>query len=91
MNILKLFIFILLVSSCGNKTKETSSTSAIEEKKQFVIKYPTDTINYLDVNGHKQGLWVDFNTKERLIYKDDTAYTFTDSTVQELIKTLNKK
>ncbi|HLC82623.1 MAG TPA: hypothetical protein VJI69_02255, partial [Bacteroidia bacterium] len=80
-----------LIISCGNKTTESASTIDIEGTQQFVIKYPSDTINYLDVNGHKQGLWIDINTKEKVIYKDDTAYTFTDSTVQDLVKMLNKK
>lgn len=94
MKTIKLLIpstLIFLITSCGNKTTETTSTTAIEERQQFVIKYPTDTLNFLDPNGHKQGLWIDLNTKEQVIYKDDTAYTFTDSTVQELITRLNKK
>lgn len=84
-------LFIFLIASCESKTTETNNTAAVDAKQQFVIKYPTDTINYLDANGHKQGLWVDLNTKERVIYKDDTAYTFTDSTVQDLITKLNHK
>ena len=94
MKTIKIFFSLIIISfatSCVNKTTETTSTATVEEKQQFVIKYPTDTTNYLDSNGHKQGLWIDFKTKERVIYKDDTAYTFTDSTVQELIMRLNQK
>ena len=60
---------------------------------KFTIRYPTDTVNFTDENGHKQGLWIDVKSKnqDRLIYKDDSAYTFTDSTVQDLIKKLNSK
>lgn len=87
-----LFIFILIfASSCKTKTDEKKAEEIAYQK--FIIRYPTDTINFMDANGHKQGLWVDVNNKnqDRLIYKDDTAYTFTDSTVQDLIKKLNCK
>lgn len=87
----KYFVLLILASSCNTNTDEKSTEEIAYQK--FIIRYPTDTINFLDANGRKQGLWVDLNSKspDRLIYKDDTAYTFTDSTVQNLIKTLNSK
>ena len=88
--VLSAFI-VLLAISCNTKTGENRAKELAYPK--FIIHYPTDTINYTDANGHKQGLWVEVNSKnqERVIYKDDTAYTFTDSTVQDLVKKLNGK
>ena len=99
--LLTIMILTLLHPSCShdknvneNKTAETNATTTKEANDpSFIIKYPTDTINYTDVNNKKQGLWIDIDSKNknRVIYKDDTAYAFTDSTVQNLVKMLNKK
>lgn len=87
----KYFVLLILTSACNTKTDEKSTEKIAYQK--FIIRYPTDTINFMDANGHKQGLWIDMNSKnpDRLIYKDDTAYTFSDSTVQDLIQKLNSK
>lgn len=86
--VLSAFI-VLLAISCNTKTDEKRTTEIANQK--FIIHYPSDTINYTDANGLKQGLWIDVKSKnqERVIYKNDTAYTFTDSTVQELVQKLN--
>jgi len=80
-----------LCIACNTNTDENKSNELTNRK--FIIHYPTDTINYTDANGLKQGLWIDLNNKnqDRVIYKDNMAYPFTDSTVQELINKLNGK
>ncbi len=65
----------------------------MQNRENYQIHYPSDTTNFKDANGHKQGMWIDFKNADRklILYKNDTAYPYTDSTLQDAIKILNSK
>ena len=82
------YITQLLTTSCKNAQTETAET-----KQTYIIHYPSDTTNYTDQYNRKQGMWINFNTAnpKPILYKNDTAYPYTDSTLQDIIKMLNSK
>lgn len=92
-NIFLIFATLLLISSCNQTKTETSTNTSPQTKQTYIIHYPSDTTNYTDQYNRKQGMWINFNTAnpKPILYKNDTAYPYTDSTLQDIIKMLNSK
>ncbi len=76
---------LMVLFSCNNEPKANSELkiSAYEITKNF------DTINIIDNRGLKQGVWL--SAKDTLVYKNDTAYPATITTIDSVIKKLNGK
>jgi hypothetical protein len=74
--------------SCGNPGSN-SKTKAI---KSFELSYNNDTINVIDAYGRKQGIWLTKkDSKDTIVYLNDTAYLTTGKTAREFIRSLNEK
>lgn len=48
----------------------------------------TDTLNIIDGNKLKQGLWIMRNTKDTVVYKNDTGYSTKGHTYGEVVRML---
>ena len=48
----------------------------------------TDTLNIIDGNKLKQGLWIMRNTKDTVVYRNDTGYSTKGHTYGEVVRML---
>ncbi len=79
MKMLYLLTFLILLFSCGQQHKDSVAATQqngpsyeIQAKKTGVF----DTINLIDANGLKQGIWIEKNehgSSDTLIYKDNVV------------------
>ena len=81
-----LFIGIASLSlvSCGT---EKSNGDKLPFK-SFELTNKADTINLVDGNGKKQGLWLMPISKDTVVYRNDTAHSVTNMTSGEMIRLL---
>lgn len=76
---------ILTLMSCGNhETKLATHGGSYELNNR-------DTINLIDANGMKQGLWLMPISKDTVVYLNDTAHSVTTMTSGEMIRQVNKE
>lgn len=69
-SILNFSAIIFLLSACSNNIKQADRSKIITS---WEVNINTgDTINRMDGNDKKQGLWVE-NKKDTIIYKDGVA------------------
>lgn len=57
----------------------------------FELSYSNDTINVIDSNDWKQGVWVTRGSKDTMVYRNDTGYSTQGTTARELIRTLSEE
>jgi len=78
---------ILTLMSCDNqKNKELSSRGG-----SFELTGMQDTINRIDGNGMKQGLWLMPISKDTVVYLNDTAHSVTTMTSGEMIRLVKRE
>ena len=84
------YTLLFISTACNN---DTTSNKSAQNMENYKIHFPSDTINFTDQYNRKQGMWIDVNSKDKkkTLYKNDTAYPYTDSTLQDVIKMLNSK
>jgi len=73
--------------SCGDTKKETAKIRSFE----LSPIDGNDTINVFDVYGRKQGVWFTKDSKDTMVYLNDTGYSTKGTTARELIKALNER
>jgi hypothetical protein len=82
-SIITLFIGVTF-ASCNTGSKQSSGPP-----KSFELTGMADTINLIDGNGKKQGLWLMPISKDTVVYRNDTAYSVTaPSTSGEIVRGL---
>lgn len=84
---------IIFVAACVHTDTTTSISTTTQIPETYIINYPSDTTNFTDQYNRKQGMWINFNTADPkpILYKNNIAYPYTDSTLQDIIKMLNSK
>ncbi len=80
-------ISILTVASCGEKETKAGSNHGAS----FELTINKDTINRIDANGMKQGLWLMSISKDTVVYLNDTAHSVTTMTSKEMIKLIKEQ
>lgn len=86
--VLSSIICIVILSACNTQldTQEKYPLKSFELGGPFM----KDTINILDANNHKQGLWIMPKSKDTLVYKNDTGYSTQGYTFREVVKMLSE-
>jgi len=65
--------------SCGSK--QTAYSYQLSDNK--------DTINIIDYLGRRQGIWLMPNSKDTMVFLNDTGYSTKSTSTREIIKMLN--
>lgn len=73
-------LVILTLMSCNRKSKVVYS---------YQLSNNRDTINIIDHAGLRQGIWLMPNSKDTMVFLNDTGYSTKTSSVDEIIKMLN--
>jgi hypothetical protein len=78
---------VLVLSACNTKTESEGKYPL----GSYELGGPSgkDTLNIIDGNKLKQGLWIMRNTKDTMVYRNDTGYStkgHTFSEVQRMLK-----
>ncbi len=71
MKTLVTLLVVVIAFSCNNNSKNTTSIKSFE----LPINHPQDTINIVDGNGKKQGIWWPSPTnklKDTTLFKNDS-------------------
>lgn len=83
---IKLFSFsiLFLLFSCSTDNSEKKVTPQF---KSFELS-GTDTINAIDINGLRQGIWLMPISKDTMVYLNDTGFSAKTITTGEIIRQL---
>ena len=86
MTAIKLFSFfiIFLLFSCSTNNSEKKE---MPQFKSFELS-GTDTINAIDGNGLRQGIWLMPISKDTMVYLNDTGFSAKTITTGEIIRQL---
>ena len=88
MNSIKLLSILFILSSCGTNH---SDEKTIQANASFELS-GTDTVNLIDENGLRQGIWIKNPSKDTLVYLNDTGFSAKTITTGEIVASfmLNK-
>jgi len=79
-------VSILTLMSCGNQETKLSTHGG-----SFELNINGDTINRIDANGMKQGLWLMPISKDTVVYLNDTLHSVTIMTSGEMIRLVKRE
>ena len=75
---------LFILSSCGTNH---SDEKTIQANASFELS-GTDTVNLIDENGLRQGIWIKNPSKDTLVYLNDTGFSAKTITTGEIIRRL---
>jgi nitrous oxide reductase accessory protein NosL len=88
MRIVLAILTILILLSCENHHEEKKPMQPIKISSEAGTP---ENFNVIDIKGRKQGIWIDEQAHDTVVYLNDTAYLIKGTTAHELWHFLQRK